>query len=62
VLGGLSGACPAISFPISGQVVVTNAATAFVGGSCSAISAGASVSVSGTVVGDVVIARTVTIQ
>ena len=40
VMGPISGSCPAITFPISGQVVVTNSGTAFVGGSCEGLAAG----------------------
>jgi hypothetical protein len=62
VLGPIAGACPVLSFPISGQAVVTNSATAFVGGSCEGLTVGGSAQVTGTPSGDVFVARTVTVK
>jgi hypothetical protein len=61
VLGPVAGSCPALVFPIGGQVVVTNSATGFVGGSCQSLSAGGSAQATGPVVGNTIIARQVTV-
>lgn len=62
VLSNLSGLCPVLTFPVNGQVVVTSAATAFIGGSCQAIQVGSSVEATGPVVGGQVLATQVTIR
>lgn len=62
VLGSISGVCPVVTFPISGQVVITNSATAYINGSCSSLVAGWSAQVNGTPDGNVVVARQVTIH
>lgn len=62
VLGAVSGLCPIITFPVNGQVVVTNSSTAYVNGTCSNVVAGGSVQVSGTQAGNVVVARQITLR
>jgi len=62
VSGPVTGVCPALAFPVSGQVVITNASTAYVGGSCAALVAGASAEVVGTPAGNTIVARQIRIH
>lgn len=62
ILGTVSGLCPVISFPINGQVVVTDLSTTYVGGTCSNVVAGESAKVEGTPVGNVLVARQITLK
>jgi hypothetical protein len=47
-IGGLKGACPALTFGINGYSIVTSGSTAFQGGTCSALKNGSKVTVDGT--------------
>jgi hypothetical protein len=62
VLGSLAGACPVLTFPVNGQIVVTNHSTVYTGGSCNSLVAGGTAEVTGTPAGNTVIARQITIN
>lgn len=62
LLSTLSGVCPALVFPINGQLVVTSVATAFIGGTCEELRVGATADVVGTVIGGQVVATQITIR
>ena len=62
VLGAVSGLCPVITFPVTGQIVVTNTSTVYANGNCSNVVAGGSAQVSGTQAGNVVVARQITLR
>jgi hypothetical protein len=51
-VGALAGACPALTFRVSGTPVTTTSATEFAGGGCAAVRNGSKVSVKGTRQGD----------
>lgn len=51
-LGGLKGACPALTFGVNGFSIATSAATTFEGVACSALKGGDKVTVRGTVRAD----------
>jgi len=58
-VSALAGTCPAVTFVVSGQKVATSATTKFEDGSCSGLKNNARVEVSGTRVGDTLMASKV---
>jgi cytochrome c-type biogenesis protein CcmE len=58
-LSSLAGSCPALTFNVDGNAVSTTASTRFVGPTCSQLTSGAAVTVSGTLQNGAVVAAEV---